>query len=614
MGNNSFKIFNFNIENAYYFGIFIVSLLCIFLFFPAERAVANSHDYLDHWFAFQSIWGRSSDSLFDLNYMVKELDGYPLNAFAFSEFNFSELMHRLLPPILAHSIIASFISIVAFIGVFFLLKDYIINERTAPFIIIILALALFFSFLPHKTTRVLGAAGMPLLIWAVFNVINNKKQFFSVVLILCSPFFVYFPYGGLTNLIVFFLLWFWLVLIKQDAARRIFFLMVSLLFTYVVVVYRSIYHLFLSGYEFDSSRSYMFRPDLSNFDLSGFLSEWGYNLLYVPGQHHTTGINNNIMVLIWSIIFIAILISLTHTLVQNNKYISRNTKEINIVFLLFVFVSIGSALKIFDMKYQLLNYFLGIPLQLQRIDTFSLTFITIMCAISFKVIFKINNKKIHFFAMIVLFLLPVTSLSYSYGLRHQIQETFDIDGFSNLRSYFSSPDLERRYSIKNTNVSDGRHRHLEFTRIVDYFEIKAFDRIKKDLLDKGVVKNFTEYGTLSIGLSPSVAPYHGFRAFDGRFYDEPVRKILKVQKIYAPEYKKDGKNINKIIESMSYISKNSLADDGSISPGIDIELFSNMNGKVIFSLYSLKNYNKLGLQLLGKYEGTVDPIYVYFVK
>ena len=117
------KITYFKIEHAFYFGLFLVSLLCVFLFFPVERSIANSHDYLDHWFSFYSIWGRIPESSFDLNFMIKELDGHPLNALAFSEFNFSELMYRLFPPILAHSVIASFISIVAFIGVFLLLKD-----------------------------------------------------------------------------------------------------------------------------------------------------------------------------------------------------------------------------------------------------------------------------------------------------------------------------------------------------------------------------------------------------------------------------------------------------------------------------------------------------------
>jgi hypothetical protein len=604
------KITYFKIEHAFYFGLFLVSLLCVFLFFPVERSIANSHDYLDHWFSFYSIWGRIPESSFDLNFMIKELDGHPLNALAFSEFNFSELMYRLFPPILAHSVIASFISIVAFIGVFLLLKDYFIDKRTIAFVVLIFALSLFFSFLPHKTIRVLGSAGVPLFIWAIFNIINNKKQFFSFILISLSPFFVYLPYGGLTNLIVIFLLWAWLFFTKHNSAKKIFFLMMSLVLTYVVVAYRSIYHLFFSEYEYDSTRNYRIYSDLSSFDLSNFLSEWGYNLLYVPGQHHTTGINNNIMIFIWIIISMAILVSLVHIFIQNNK---DYVKDIKITFLLFIFVSIASALKIFDLNYQLLHSLIGIPLQLQRIDVLSLTFITIMCAISFKSLLMIDNRKIHIFVMIILLFLPVISLSYAYGLRHQIQETFDIDGFSNFRTYFSSSDLEKKYSIKNTNISDGRHRNLEFTRIVDYFEIDAFDKIKNDLLDKKIMMNFSEYGTLSIGISPSVAWYHGFRTFDGRFYDASMKKVLKVKKIYASEYKKDSINIDNLMKSRSYISKHSLEKDGSISPGIDIDFFTKMNGKVIFSLYPLKNSNELGVELFGTYKGTVDSIYVYIV-
>ena len=126
------------------------------------------------------------------------------------------------------------------------------------------------------------------------------------------------------------------------------------------------------------------------------------------------------------------------------------------------------------------------------------------------------------------------------------------------------------------------------------------------------MSNFTKYGTLSIGISPSVAWYHGFKTFDGRFYDTPMKKILKVKNIFISEYKKDGININnKIGSSMSYISKHSLAEDGSISPDIDTKLFNKMNGKVIFSLYPFKNYNELGIKLFGTYKGSVDPIYIY---
>ena len=125
--------------------------------------------------------------------------------------------------------------------------------------------------------------------------------------------------------------------------------------------------------------------------------------------------------------------------------------------------------------------------------------------------------------------------------------------------------------------------------------------------------NFSEYGTLSIGISPSVAWYHGFRTFDGRFYDASMKKVLKVKKIYASEYKKDSINIDNLMKSRSYISKHSLEKDGSISPGIDIDFFTKMNGKVIFSLYPLKNSNELGVELFGTYKGTVDSIYVYIV-
>jgi hypothetical protein len=611
--NNLNKSTYFNIDHAFYIGLFAVFLLCIFLFFPIERSVANSHDYLDHWFSFYSIWGRSYESLFDLNYMVKELNDYPINAFAFSEFNFAESMYRLFHPILAHSIIASFISMVAFIGVFFLLKDYFINERTVPFIIIILALSLFFSFLPHKTIRVLGSAGTPLFIWAIFNITNNKKQFFSVVLILCSPFFVYFPYGGLTNLIAIFLLLIWLIFMKHDAVKRIFFLMVALMLAYVAVLYRSIYHFFLLGYEYDSSRNYRMYSDLSNFELSEFFSKWGFNLLYTPGQHHTTGINNNIMIFIWFIIFMAVFVSLVHTLTQNKKDDIGRFKEAKIMIFLFFFVSFASAIKIFDLEYQLLLSFIGIPLQLQRIDTFSLTSIVIMCAISFRIFFRIGNKKTLPLVIVTLLFFPMISLSYAYGLRHQVQETFDIDGFSNFRTYFLSSDSDEKYSIKNIDISDGRHRHSEFTRVVDYFEIKAFNKIKSDLISKKIITSFVEYGTLSIGLSPSVALYHGFRTFDGRFYDVPLKTVLNIQKIYKLEYEKDSKSIHNAMMPESYISKNSLTKEGYISPDIDVDTFIKMNGKVIFSLFPFENYNKLGIELFGVYQGTVDPIYVYIV-
>ncbi len=611
MKNNLNQSTYFNIDHAFYIGLFAVFLLCIFLFFPIERSVANSHDYLDHWFSFYSVWGRSYESLFDLNYMVDELDGQPLNALAFSEFNFAELIYKLFSPILAHSLITSFILIVAFIGTFFLLKDYFVNGRTVSHLVLILSLSLFFAFLPHKAIRVLGMAGVPLLIWATLNVINNKKQFLSICVILFSPFFVYLPYGGLTNLIVFFLLWIFLVVKRHNSVKKFFFIILSLLFSYIVVIYRSIYHLFFANYEYDSVRNYKEYSDLSNFDLGDFFSNSLYNFLHVPGQHHTTGINDNVMVVIWLIILLAILVRLVQIYSNNKMKNVKHIKELKTVLLLTTFVFIASAIKVFDSEYFLLLSFIGIPLQLQRIDTLSLTFIIIICAISFKALLRVTNNRI-FILSVLLF--PTISLSYSYGFRYQIQETFGIKGFGNFRTFFFSPDLDKKYSIKNNNISDGRHRQGEFARIVDYLEVKAFDNIKKDLIKKKIITTFTEYGTLSIGLTPSVAWYHGFRTFDGRFYDTSVKKILKVRKIYASEYEKDGVNIDNVKGSMSYISKHSLEKDGSISPDIDINYFDKVNGKVIFSLYSFKNYKELGVELFGTYRGSVDPIYVYIVK
>jgi|APSaa5957512535_1039671.scaffolds.fasta_scaffold17776_1 hypothetical protein len=606
---------------AFYMVLSLVLVLLLFLYFPPERAAANSHDYLDHWFMFYTIWGGSENLYFNLDYQVQRvLGGIPVNVFGFSEFSFAESMYKLFSPFTAHSIIASLITIIAFVGSYVLLKDeevWKIFRISNPSVLLILYLSLLFALLPHKTIRVLVASGIPILLWSYLHIWKGSDTKIHWTIAFLFPFFASFPYGGYTVCGILLLFTIYSFVVNRGNKYKVLALFCTTIGLYILILYRSFYHWFFASYHHISDRQYKIYDSISNIEFKSIFMDGLDNFIFYPGQHHTTGVNKYLMLIVWSIVIFSIIYLIITLLKDNNrKNITKHHSAalLNIMALLGILFLI-SIIRQFDKKYFLLQQLFDIPLQLIRIDSISLTLVILVLFLSINSLLNSNNKRIKVATYFLMMVLLLSTLFHTYGLRMQVQRLLgfktDASGFE-IVDMVTNKNYQIQQSIKPPSVN-GRHRQNEFSQLREYFEIEAFKDINEDVKNS-IGSDFSLFKVISFGLSPSVSWYHGYTSVDARLYDRPIAKIEVMNRLFIKEILKDYHDIDKFQKrnTMTYVAKDSVSALG-ISPEIDMDYFHKIGGRIIFSLYKITNNKSLGIELLGEYNGTTDSIYVYIL-
>ena len=550
-----------------------------------------------------------------MNYQVQQvLDGVPANVFGFSEFSFAESMYKLFDSFTAHSIISSLITLTAFIGLYVLLKDRSVVYISNPSILLILYLSLLFALFPHKTIRVLAAAGIPILIWAYLHIWKGDDRRVHWIIALLFPFFASFPYGGSTICGVLLLFVIYSFVTNKKNKYKILSVFFITIITYFLILYRSFYHWFFASYQHVSDRQYKSYDLISNIDFKSIFLNSVDNFIFYPGQHHTTGLNKYLMLIVWSIVILSVVYLLISMLKEGVKKYNKEYKSILLKILtLLGILFLISTIRQFDKKHFLLQQLFDIPLQLTRIDNISLTIVMLVLFFSINPLLHSGNKYIKLLTYSLMTILLLSTIFHTYGLRMQVQRLAglkaDASGFE-IVNMITDENYQAPQSIKPPSVN-GKHRQNEFSQLREFFEIDAFIDINKDIKNS-VSDNFSSFKVISFGLSPSVSWYHGYTSIDARLYDRPISKIAIMNKLFRKELLKDYHSVDNFPKrnTMTYVAKDSVSALG-IFPEIDIDYFKELGGRVIFSLYKITNHKKIGIKLLGRYKGTIDNIYVY---
>lgn len=162
-----------------------------------------------------------------------------------------------------------FYRILAFLGMFFLLKKYLLKNRLSRFLSGLLSFA--FITLPHWPQGNLSIAGIPLLIYAFLNLYYKKYVLISYLIFLLFPFYSNLFLSGMFLILI---LFFGLIYIAFKRKMNLFLLaaFISFLLCYVI----SHYPVFLNEliYQIPTNRTDQF---LTGFDLWHSIKVMGYN-------------------------------------------------------------------------------------------------------------------------------------------------------------------------------------------------------------------------------------------------------------------------------------------------------------------------------------------------
>ncbi|MGP7819451.1 DUF6044 family protein [Niallia sp. 01092] len=253
---------NKKIEQRLLFFAFLVIVLCVSpLFILGENAHIRVHDNLDSNLAWYKVLAESGKIISPVDATIPQIiNGLPRNAFG-TEFSLIVWLYALFPTMTAYALSQFITRIVAFIGMYLLLKKHFLPKSEWGFIRIGAALSL--ALTPFWPSGMLSTLGMPLALWAFLNIRKGEKSWVNYLTLTLLPF-----YSSIVLGFFFFLSGmgiFWIVDVMRGKGwnLRFFLSIVYMSLIYLLVEYRLV-----SSFLFDdepNSRDEYFHARLSFF-------------------------------------------------------------------------------------------------------------------------------------------------------------------------------------------------------------------------------------------------------------------------------------------------------------------------------------------------------------
>jgi hypothetical protein len=173
-------------------GILLVYVSPLFLL--GENAHIRIHDNLDSNIAWYKVLARSGEITGPLSATIPQvINGrLPRNALG-SEFTGIVWLHSLFPTMTAYALSQTITRIVAFIGMYLLLKKHFLpHEQWA---VIRVGVALSFSLTLFWPSGMLSTLGMPLALWAFLNIRNGETSWKNYIVLTLLPLYSSFVLG-----------------------------------------------------------------------------------------------------------------------------------------------------------------------------------------------------------------------------------------------------------------------------------------------------------------------------------------------------------------------------------------------------------------------------------
>lgn len=157
-----------------------------------------------------------------------------------SEFNLQVLLYWAFKPFTGYVINLTLMHLLAFLGMYLLLKRYILKEHQA----LTVGVALAFALLPFWPYGGLSVAGQPLVLYAFLNIRARCDKKSDWLILLLVPFYSSLIYSFAFFLFLMGLWWLYDVVIKRQANWRWLAAMFIMGLVYLLVEYRLLYNIF----------------------------------------------------------------------------------------------------------------------------------------------------------------------------------------------------------------------------------------------------------------------------------------------------------------------------------------------------------------------------------
>ena len=236
----------FTQERIYlYLGILIIGLWVAPYFILGEHAHMRIHDNLDSNIAWYKVLHDSGQLFGSVQANIPQIINGHLSRNAFySEYYGIVELFRFFPPVIAYGLNQAISRFFAFLGMYLLLKKYVIKEENQGFIRIISAVT--FALTPFWPNGMLSTLGMPLALWAFLNIRNREQTVVSIVTITLLPFYSTFMLGFFFFLSAMGVFWLVDVIRVRKPQWRLFFSIGFMTLVYLAIEYRELASLVFS--------------------------------------------------------------------------------------------------------------------------------------------------------------------------------------------------------------------------------------------------------------------------------------------------------------------------------------------------------------------------------
>lgn len=548
-------------NKAFFLGLFLLFLYCLPLILVGEKIFILGHDNLDGELVHRLLVARSK-SLFSIsqNALIDQImNGIPRASLP-SGFNITVILYSLVKPFWAYAINDIIVRLIGYVGMYCLLRRYVLPDRGSK--IISAGVALSFSFLPYYSVYGAIISAQPLLVYAFLNIFYRKPTYADYVVIALFPF-----YSSLVwSYSVFLALGLMLAGMSLKHRRfepRVFIWLVIMFLLSIIADLPLLIQTFFN-------HSYVsHRQEFNLFVLSARGNEIPHNIFanLIEGQYHAASLHKLILFLFLPIAFLLGL--------------WRNKRDLRLVTgLLFValYISIfygfyGSEYFIFfKEKINFLKTF-----QLDRFYFLQATIWYVAFALSLKYISALKRFGSH---------LAVVAILVQVGFIFSNTPGFYLNALNTARV------IAGREPARSLTIPPVRGKILPAAKEVypfysDYYSAPLFNQMR-DYINLPQA----DYRVISIGMEPEIAQYNGFYTLDSYQPDYPLAYKHEFRQVIARELAKDQ---SKQIYFDSWGSR-CYAFVNSDNPDLDYAKLKQMGGKYIISYIELSSNQNLVLE------------------
>lgn len=259
------------------FAFLLMAIYVAPLFILGEDAHIRVHDNLDSNIAWYKVLVESGEWFGGFHSTVPQIiNGLPRNAFG-TEFSGIVLLHALFPTMTAYALSQTVTRVIAFIGMYLLLKTHFVKEADAWPIRVFVSLA--FALTPFWPSGMLSTLGHPLALWAFLNIRARRFTWREWLALGLLPLYSSLVLGFFFFLVAAGLLWLRDLIVKRDFNPVFFGSIAFMTAVFLMVDYRLLLSLVLS--EAPTSRNEFFN---SYFNLKQSVRHTFVNFIY--GHNH----------------------------------------------------------------------------------------------------------------------------------------------------------------------------------------------------------------------------------------------------------------------------------------------------------------------------------------